>query len=106
MMEWERKLLQKEGPEFFQKFFEFDLEQDLGIFTKEKKTASKVTGKLVDTILRMRYWILPNALPLFEEDIKLFESVVYLYCLRIFTMAYRRSLTLKEKKILARRKFL
>lgn len=88
---------------FFAKFFDFDLEKDLDVFKKEKKTASKITGMLIDTILSMKYHIQSDTLPELVEDPKLFASAVYLYCLRVFTIAYRKSLTLDERKLLMRR---
>ena len=91
------------GPLFFSEFFTYDLDNDLIIFQKKKKTASKITGMLIDTILAMRYWIRPEHLDTLTQDPKLFSSAVYLYCLRIFTIAYRKSLTLQERRLIMQR---
>jgi len=90
------------NPLLFASFFDLDFDRDLRIVRKEKKTASKVTGKMVDTILQVYYHIRPEALKLFVEDPKLFASAVYLYCLRVFTLAYRKSLTLADRRLLSR----
>ncbi len=98
----EAYLDQEQDPYVFATFFEFDLDRDLLLIRKEKKTASKVTGKMIDTILQLRYRIKPEALTRFLEDPKLFASAVYLYCLRVFTVAYRKSLTPAERRLLVR----
>ncbi len=98
----EAYLKKARDPLVFASFFELDFDRDLRVVRKEKKTASKVTGKMVDTILQVHYHIRPEALKLFLEDPKLFASAVYLYCLRVFTLAYRKSLTLADRRLLYR----
>ncbi|MCS7313559.1 MAG: hypothetical protein NZ742_11720 [Acidobacteria bacterium] len=98
----EAYIKKSKDPLVFASFFELDFDRDLRIVRKEKKTASKVTGKMVDTILQVHYHIRPEALRLFMEDPKLFASAVYLYCLRVFTLAYRKSLTLADRRLLSR----
>jgi len=79
-------------PEVFGSFFSFDLEQDLGLAEKTKHSASKVTGRYVDLILTMRYWIVPAKMARLKKSPKLFGAAVYLYCLRVFMAACRASL--------------
>lgn len=94
----------EKGPLVFSEYFTYDLDRDLLIFKKEKKTESRITGLLIDTILAMRYWIRPEFVDLLLDDPKLFASAVYLYCLRIFTIAYRKSLTLSERRLIMQKK--
>jgi hypothetical protein len=84
--------LGRSRPEVFGSFFSFDLEQDLGLVEKTKHSASKVTGRYVDLILTMKYWIVPAKMPHLTKNPKLFGSSVYLYCLRVFMAACRASL--------------
>jgi hypothetical protein len=82
----------KEGYERFPALFSCDYENDLDLDRKDKKSASKVTGKLVDTVLTLKYWIQPDQLAALAEDLVLFKSAVYFYCLRTFVLAYHESL--------------
>lgn len=72
-------------------FFDLDVDRDVEVVEKDKKTASNVTGRLVDTILKVRYPLVEDR---FERlrDGALFVPAVYLYCLRPFAAAYRQSL--------------
>jgi hypothetical protein len=79
-------------PEVFGSFFSFDLEQDLALVEKTKHSASKITGRYVDLILTMRYWIVPAKMARLTKNPQLFGSAVYLYCLRVFMAACRASL--------------
>jgi hypothetical protein len=72
--------------------FSFDADTDVELVEKEKKTASVVTGRLVDTILKVRYGLEKSQLERCR-DRALFVSAAYLYCLRPFAAAYRKSLT-------------
>jgi hypothetical protein len=82
----------KEGFEIFPALFSCDYEDDLELDRKDKKSASKVTGKLVDTVLTLKYWIQPDQLARLAEDPVLFKAAVYFYCLRTFVLAYHESL--------------
>lgn len=84
--------VQKEGHELFPSFFSCDFHRDLELSRKDKKTPSKVTGRLVDTVLTMKYWILPEQIERLSDDSMLFKSAVYFYCLRSFVLAYHASL--------------
>ena len=72
----------------------FRVDRDVEVVEKEKKTPSKVTGRLVDTVLRLRYWLESDYVDRLVEDRALFVSWVYLYCLRPFGAAYRKSLAI------------
>jgi len=82
----------KSGPELFASFFSFDVQRDLRLVEKTKHSASKVTGRYVDLILSMRYWIVPAKRPRLTKNPKLFACCVYLYCLRVFMAGCRASL--------------
>jgi hypothetical protein len=82
----------REGYEMFPALFSCDYENDLDLDRKDKKSASKVTGRLVDTVLTLKYWIQPDQLAHVTEDLVLFKSAVYFYCLRTFVLAYHESL--------------
>lgn len=84
--------LEKEGPTAFASFFSIQFDRDLGLKDKDKKTVSQVTGKFVDTVLTIKYWIKPEYLETLSETPDLLASAVYLYCLRISALAYRASL--------------
>jgi hypothetical protein len=80
-------------------FFALDIDRDLELVEKHKPTASEVTGQLRDTILRMRYWIRPEKIGALTRKQDLFGTAVYLYCLRIFVLAYHKTLTADERQI-------
>lgn len=73
--------------------FRLDAERDVEVVEKSKKTASVVTGRLVDRVLQVRYGLVESELAR-PADLNLFSSGVYLYCVRPFAAAYRKSLTL------------
>ena len=72
--------------------FSFDSDTDVELVEKEREIASVVTGRLVDTILKVRYALEKSQLERCR-DRALLVSAVYLYCLRPFAAAYRMSLT-------------
>jgi hypothetical protein len=80
-------------------FFAFDFDRDLELVEKPKPRASEVTGQLRDTILRMKYWIRPEKIATLTRKRDLFGTAVYLYCLRIFALAYHKTLTADEQQI-------
>jgi hypothetical protein len=82
----------KKGYKKFPALFSCNYESDLELDRKDKKSASKVTGKLVDTVLTLKYWVDPEQLAHLAEDLVLFKSAVYFYCLRTFVLAYHESL--------------
>ncbi len=82
----------KKGHKRFPALFSCNYESDLVLDRKNKKSASKVTGKLVDTVLTLKYWIQPDQLAHVTEDLVFFKSAVYFYCLRTFVLAYHESL--------------
>jgi hypothetical protein len=84
--------LGRSGPGLFASFFSFDVQRDLRLVEKTKHSASKVTGRYVDLILTMKYWIVPAKMPRLTKNPKLFACCVYLYCLRVFMAACRASL--------------
>lgn len=79
-------------PEQIASLFHLDIETDVDVVEKEKKTASVVTGRLIDRILRVRYRLEKSQLERLRNR-ALFVPAVYLYCLRPFAAAYRKSLT-------------
>jgi hypothetical protein len=87
------------SPLLLASFFELDFDRDLELVEKHKPTASEVTGHLRDTILRMRYWIRPEKMKTLTRKQDLFGTAVYLYCLRIFALAYHKTLTADERQI-------
>lgn len=70
----------------------FRMDPDVAVVEKEKESPSKVTGRLIDTVLSVRYWLESGYVDRLVEDRALFVSWVYLYCLRPFGAAYRKSL--------------
>ncbi|HSE39597.1 MAG TPA: hypothetical protein VLH08_02430 [Acidobacteriota bacterium] len=72
--------------------FEFSAEEDVSIATKKKKEESKVTKKMEDVILQLRFRIKKNKLPELLKNTDKLASAIYLYCLRLFVSAYRKSL--------------
>jgi len=87
------------SPLLLASFFALDFDRDLELVEKHKPTASEVTGQLRDTILRMRYWIRPEKIRTLTRKQDLFGTAVYLYCLRIFVLAYHKTLTADEQQI-------
>lgn len=79
-------------PKRIQSLFHLDIDTGVEVVEKEKKTASVVTGRFVDRILHVRYGLETSQLERLR-DRDLFVSGVYLYCLRPFAAAYRKSLT-------------
>src|SRR5262245_10441875 len=76
----------------FAQYFEFSPEQDILVATKKKKEESKVTKKMEDVILQQRFKIKKKGLNDLLKSPEKFASAVYLYCLRLFVSAYRKSL--------------
>lgn len=72
--------------------FELSLEEDIQIGTKKKKEESKVTKKMEDVILQQRFKIKKRHLNELLKSHDRFSSAVYLYILRLFVSAYRKSL--------------
>ena len=83
----------KDCPQSFTSLFSYDVKRDIELVEKDKQTASDVTGRLVDTILTMKYWLRPEKLGQLSRDSQLFRSAVYLYCLRTFVLAYHKTLS-------------
>ena len=73
-------------------YFDFSLEDDIQIATKRKKEESKVTKKMEDVILQQRFKIRKKHLSELLKAPDKFASAVYLYILRLFVSAYRKSL--------------
>jgi hypothetical protein len=76
----------------FADFFEFSPEKDIQIATKKKKEESKVTKKMEDVILQQRFRIKKKHLSDLLKNPQKLASAIYLYCLRLFVSAYRKSL--------------
>ena len=76
----------------FANYFEFSPQEYIQIVTKKKKEESKVTKKMEDVILQQRFKIRKKHLNELLKSADLFASAVYLYCLRLFVSAYRKSL--------------
>jgi hypothetical protein len=98
-MTGEDEALVEGSPLLLASFFALDIDRDLELVEKHKGTASEVTGELRDTILRMRYWIRPEEFGTLTRKRDLFGTAVYLYCLRIFVLAYHKTLTADEQQI-------
>jgi hypothetical protein len=81
------------GSETFTGLFSYDLDKDIDLIEKEKQTASQVTGRFVDKILTMKFWIGSEGAENLSQDLQLFKSAVYLFCLRTFVLAYHKSLS-------------
>ena len=73
-------------------FFDFSPEEDILLATKKKKEESKVTKKMEDLILQQRFRIKKKYLNELLKTPDKFAAAVYLYCLRLFVSAYRKSL--------------
>jgi hypothetical protein len=89
----EETLLGGTGTETFTGLFTYNLETDIALIEKEKQTASQVTGRFVDKILTMKFWIGSEGVENLSLDLRLFKSAVYLFCLRTFVLAYHKSLS-------------
>jgi hypothetical protein len=76
----------------FADFFEFSPTEDIQIATKKKKEESKVTKKMEDVILQQRFRIKKKYIPELMKNPEKLASAIYLYCLRLFVSAYRKSL--------------
>jgi hypothetical protein len=76
----------------FADYFEFSPKEDIQIATKKKKEESKVTKKMEDVILQQRFRIKKKYLPELLKSPEKLASAIYLYCLRLFVSAYRKSL--------------
>lgn len=76
----------------FADYFDFSPEEDTLLVTKMKKEESKVTKKMEDLILQQRFRIKKKYLNELLKTPDKFASGVYLYCLRLFVSAYRKSL--------------
>ena len=76
----------------FADYFDFSPEEDISLATKKKKEESKVTKKMEDLILQQRFRIKKKHLNDLIKNPDKFASAVYLYCLRLFVSAYRKSL--------------
>jgi hypothetical protein len=76
----------------FADLFEFSPNEDIQIATKKKKEESKVTKKMEDVILQQRFRIKKKYLSDLLKNPEKFASAIYLYCLRLFVSAYRKSL--------------
>lgn len=73
-------------------YFDFSPEEDILLETKKKKEESKVTKKMEDLILQQRFRIKKKYLNELLKEPDKFVTAVYLYCLRLFVSAYRKSL--------------
>jgi hypothetical protein len=76
----------------FAEYFDFSPEEDILLATKKKKEESKVTKKMEDLILQQRFRIKKKHLNELLKSPDKFAAAVYLYCLRLFVSAYRKSL--------------
>ncbi len=76
----------------FADYFDFSPEEDILMVTKKKKEESKVTKKMEDLILQQRFRIKKKYLNELLKTPDKFATAVYLYCLRLFVSAYRKSL--------------
>jgi len=76
----------------FADFFEFSPAEDIQIAKKKKKEESKVTKKMEDVILQQRFRIKKKYVPELLKNPEKLASAIYLYCLRLFVSAYRKSL--------------
>jgi hypothetical protein len=76
----------------FADYFDFSPDEDTLLITKKKKEESKVTKKMEDLILQQRFRIKKKYLNELLKTPDKFVSGVYLYCLRLFVSAYRKSL--------------
>jgi hypothetical protein len=73
-------------------YFDFSPDEDILLATKRKKEESKITKKMEDVILQQRFRIKKKYLNELLKAPDKFESAIYLYCLRLFVSAYRKSL--------------
>lgn len=73
-------------------YFDFSPEEDILLAIKKKKEESKVTKKMEDVILQHRFRIKKKYLSELLKNPDKFASAIYLYCLRLFVSAYRKSL--------------
>lgn len=76
----------------FADYFEFTPESNIQLITKKKKEESKVTKKMEDVILQQTFKLRKKYLDELLKSPEKFASAVYLYCLRLFVSAYRKSL--------------
>ncbi len=76
----------------YSEYFDCSPDEDIQIVTKKKKEESKVTKKMEDVVLQQKFRIKKKHLHELLKSPEKFASAVYLYCLRLFVSAYRKSL--------------
>lgn len=76
----------------FADYFEFSPDGDVHLARKKKKEESKVTKKMEDVILQQRFKIKRKYMNELLKSPDKFATAVYLYVLRLFVSAYRKSL--------------
>jgi hypothetical protein len=85
-------------PYSLSKYFHKVSPDDAEITTKPKKSQSKVTGMMIDHILVQRFKLNNDYLNELIANPNILSAAIYLYCLRLFVSAYRKSLNPPRKK--------
>src|SRR4030042_2681931 len=88
--------LKKNDPYLLAKYFQQIVAEDAEIITKPKKAESKVTGMMIDRILLQKFRLQHGVLAELVKNPHILIAAVYLYCLRLFVSAYKKSLVRKK----------
>ncbi len=89
--------LKGRDPYSLAKYFHKASPEDSEIITKPKKTQSKVTGMMIDKILLQRFKLNNEYLDELMANQNILTAAIYLFCLRLFVSAYRKSLNPGKK---------
>lgn len=98
LSEKDETLLKGTDPYSLSKYFHKASPDDAEIITKQKKSQSKITGMMIDKILLQRFRLNNESLDELIENPSILSAAIYLFCLRLFVSAYRKSLNPPRKK--------
>lgn len=98
LSEKDETLLKGTDPYSLSKYFHKASPDDAEIITKPKKSQSKVTGMMIDKILLQQFKLNNKYLNELIENTSILSTAIYLFCLRLFVSAYRKSLNPPKKK--------
>ncbi len=90
--------LKGNDPYILAKYFDKIQPEDAEIITKPKKNQSKVTGMMIDKILLQKFRLKKETVNELIKNQHLLVAAIYLFCLRLFVSAYKKSLNPPKKK--------
>lgn len=98
LTEKDEVLLKNNDPYILTKYFEKIQTEDAEIITKPKKNQSKVTGMMIDRILQQKFRFRKESANEITKNPETLTTAIYLFCLRLFVSAYKKSLNPPKKK--------